>query len=830
MPQGRRLRALLLTVVLGSVALAAPVSAGAAPTVVSLTFDDGWDNQQTADSMLTAHGMVGTFYVNSQTIGQPGYLSWTQLTKFNANGSEIAGHTLTHPDLTTLTATQAQNEICQDRQNILAHGFVVPDFAYPFGAYDSTTGSGSLDVSSIVRACGYASGRGAFGLRNIVATNDTRPYATTIPPPNLYKIKTPCCVNHQQFGGSTPTAAALQDYVTHAETGGGGWVNFVIHRLCDNCGDDAPAPSMSPSEFDAFLDWLRPRAASGTVVRTVAQVVKNDTQAPSTSIACGGAACSTGWYGGPVSMTLSATETGTAGVAMIRYTTDGSEPTAASPAYTGPFTVSATTTVKYRAWDHANNVEPVKSQLVQVDATAPVSSISCNASACAGTDYEGPVTVALAATDGASGVDAIRYTLDGSEPTTTSPRYSTPFTVSETTTVRFRAWDAAGNVEDAHSQRIAVAPPPPQDTTAPTSAITCNGTACLAGWYTGPVSVALSATDDASGVEAIHYTLDGSTPTDTSPLYTGAFTVSQTTTVKFRASDNAGNVESTKSQLVQIDATAPVSSISCNGSACAGTAYVAPVTVALSATDGGSGVEAIRYTLDGSDPTTASPLYGEPFAVSETTTVRYRAWDASGNVEAVRSQLVEIVAPPPQDTIAPTSAIACNGTACSAWYAGPVSVKLSATDDASGVAAIRYTLDGSTPTASSQLYTGPFTVSQTTTVRYRAWDNAGNVEPANSQLVRIDTVAPTVAITAPANGATVKGVVKVTANAGDAGSGVATVSFYANGVLIGSKAGGGTVFVSWNTGKLKGQYTLTAVAKDVAGNSTTSAAVTVTAG
>jgi hypothetical protein len=70
----------------------------------------------------------------------------------------------------------------------------------------------------------------------------------------------------------------------------------------------------------------------------------------------------------------------------------------------------------------------------------------------------------------------------------------------------------------------------------------------------------------------------------------------------------------------------------------------------------------------------------------------------------------------------------------------------------------------------------------------------------------------------------------VTANAGDVGSGVASVSFYANGALIGSKAGGGTVFVSWNTSKLKGQFTLTAVAKDVAGNSTTSAPVTVTVG
>lgn len=158
------------------------------------------------------------------------------------------------------------------------------------------------------------------------------------------------------------------------------------------------------------------------------------------------------------------------------------------------------------------------------------------------------------------------------------------------------------------------------------------------------------------------------------------------------------------------------------------------------------------------------------------------------------------------------------GSACSAgWYTRPVSVALSATDDASGVAAIRYTLDGSAPTADSALYTGPFTVGQTTTVRYRAWDNAGNAEAANSQLVQIDAAAPNVAITAPSEGSTVKGVVRVEAEAGDVGSGVLGVSFYANGEWIGSKTGGGTVFTNWNTRKLKGQYTLTAVADDVTG-------------
>jgi hypothetical protein len=714
--------------------LLVPGSAFAAQVVVSLTFDDGWDTQQTATSMLAAHGLTGTFYVNSANIGQPGYLGWGQLATMNAAGNEIGGHTLTHPDLTTLTSTQAQHEICDDRTAILNHGFVAPDFAYPFGAYDANTGGGTLDVSSIVASCGYSSGRGAFGLHNITATNDTRPYATSIPPPNLRKILTPCCINHASFGGSTPTAAALESYVQHAQfevSPNPGWVAFFFHRICDNCGGDSPAPAISPNELDAFLDWLQ-SGSSGAVVKTVAQVIKNDTQAPTSSIACGGAACSSGWDGGPVSVSLSATDTGPAGLAKIRYTTDGSEPTAASPLYTTPFTVSSTTTVKFRAWDNADNVEATNSQLIQIDTVAPTSSIACDGSACSSSAYANDVSVTLSASDDASGVSVIRYTLDGSDPTASSTAYSGPITVSETTTVKYRAWDDAGNVEATNSQLITVTKPPP-DGDPPTSSIACNLAVCSTGWYGGPVSVSLSAAD------------------------------------------------------------------------------------------GGSGVAAIRYTTDGSEPTAASPLYTTPFTVSSTTTVKFRAWDNAGNVEATNSQLIQI------DTTTPRSSITCNDIRCATgWYKASVSVKLSATDSQSGVAVIRYTLDGSVPTASSTAYSGPFVLSTTATVRYRAWDNAGNVEATNSQLIRIDTTPPTVAITSPASGARVSGNVKVTATAADTGSGVAQVSFYADGVLIGTSKGP-SYSVSWSTSKVtKAQHTLVAVAQDVAGNSQTSSSILVT--
>jgi N-acetyl-beta-hexosaminidase len=1004
------LRRFLLLAAAGlvSLALGFPGVASGAQTVVSITFDDGWDSQSIAASELTAHGMTGTFYVNSPQINQPGYLTWAQLTAFNAVGNEVGGHSLTHPDLTTLTSSAAQHEVCDDRANILAHGFVVPSFAYPFGSYDATTtnSNGTLDVAPIVQGCGYASGRGAYGLHNITATNDTRPYATTIPPPNRYKIKTPCCINYASFGGSTPTALLLENYVQHAESAGGGWVNFYFHRLCKNCGGDDPAPSMDPAEFKAFLDWIQPRAASGTVVKTVAQVIKNDSQAAISSISCNGVACSNSWYPSSVSVSLSATDTGTAGVASIHYTTDGSDPTVASPKYTGPFTVSTTTTVKYRAWDNANNVEGTKSKLLQIDTTAPNSSIACNGSTCSTSVYPAAVTVTLSAADAQSGVDVIRYTLDGSDPTASSTAYSGPISVSETTTVKYRAWDAAGNAEATNSQLVQVAQPdaePPTssiacdlspcssgwyggpvsvslsatdsdsgvsairystdgsdpsaaspeytapftvsatatvkyrawdnagnveatnsqliqiDSTAPTSSISCEAEVCSSGWYGGPVSVSLASTDTESGIAAIRYTTDGSDPTVASPEYTAPFTVSTTATVKYKAWDNVGKVEATNSQLIQIDTNAPSSSIACNGSSCSASAYSAAVTVTLSATDsesgvgvirytldgsdptasstaysdpisisetttikyrawdtagnvettksqvvqvvqtvpdtdpptssiacnlsvcssgwyggavsvslsaadGGSGVAAIRYTLDGSDPTTASPTYTAPFTVSASTTVKYRAWDYAGNAEATNSQLIQI------DTTAPTSSIRCNGGTCSAngWYKVSVDVALSATDAQSGVSVIRYTLDGATPTAASPVYSGPFTLSTTTTVKFRAWDNAGNVEATKSQLVRIDLTSPTVAITSPSDGATVTGNVKITASAADAGSGVAQVSFYADGVLIGT-AKSAPYSVTWNTKRLsRGQHTLWAVAQDVAGNTQTSATITVT--
>jgi hypothetical protein len=92
-----------------------------------------------------------------------------------------------------------------------------------------------------------------------------------------------------------------------------------------------------------------------------------------------------------------------------------------------------------------------------------------------------------------------------------------------------------------------------------------------------------------------------------------------------------------------------------------------------------------------------------------------------------------------------------------------------------------------------------------------------------------DTTPPTVSISSPAAAATVLGTaVTVTANASDNG-GVAGVQFKLNGINLGAEDTTAPYSVAWNTTLVgNGLQTLTAVARDTAGNTTTSPAVTVT--
>ncbi|MFZ2013996.1 MAG: Ig-like domain-containing protein [Nocardioides sp.] len=192
------------------------------------------------------------------------------------------------------------------------------------------------------------------------------------------------------------------------------------------------------------------------------------------------------------------------------------------------------------------------------------------------------------------------------------------------------------------------------------------------------------------------------------------------------------------------------------------------------------------------------------------------------------------------DTTPPTTTPTCNAAACSTgWYrTAPVGVQLSATDSGSAVAATYYATDGTTPTTQSPLYSTALSLPETTTVRYFSVDTVGNSETPRTTSVRVDAAAPNLAVTAPTDGTTLsrRSSTTLTASATDLGtgagapSGVARVTFYLDGSQIAQDTTA-PYSVSWKPKtNLRGVHTLTAVAADGAGNTTTSAPVRVNLG
>src|SRR3989449_5746420 len=91
-----------------------------------------------------------------------------------------------------------------------------------------------------------------------------------------------------------------------------------------------------------------------------------------------------------------------------------------------------------------------------------------------------------------------------------------------------------------------------------------------------------------------------------------------------------------------------------------------------------------------------------------------------------------------------------------------------------------------------------------------------------------DVTSPTVSLTAPVTGVTASGTVMVSAGATD-NVGIVGVQFKLDGVNLGAEDTTNSYSISWNsTLAANGTHTLTAVARDAAGNTATSAVVSVT--
>jgi len=149
--------------------------AGFSEGLVSIDFDDGWKNIYTNGlPLLQTYSLPSTQFIISGNIGTNGYMTQAQISAFQTQGSEIGGHTVTHPDLTTLTPTDLTNELSQS-QATLRQDFgsgVATEFASPYGSYNDAvlTAAKQYYVSHRSTDVGFNS-KDNFNPYNIVVQN-----------------------------------------------------------------------------------------------------------------------------------------------------------------------------------------------------------------------------------------------------------------------------------------------------------------------------------------------------------------------------------------------------------------------------------------------------------------------------------------------------------------------------------------------------------------------------------------------------------------------------------------------------------------------------------
>lgn len=118
--------------------------AGVAPLPskpVVITLDDGYRDLYTAAyPVLRAHGFPAVAYIVPNFVGQPAYVTQSQILEMDRDGIEIASHTMSHANLAKMSYGAAMNELSQSKrwlEQLVGHP--VLDFAYPSGQFTQQT-------------------------------------------------------------------------------------------------------------------------------------------------------------------------------------------------------------------------------------------------------------------------------------------------------------------------------------------------------------------------------------------------------------------------------------------------------------------------------------------------------------------------------------------------------------------------------------------------------------------------------------------------------------------------------------------------------------------
>lgn len=184
--------------------------------------------------------------------------------------------------------------------------------------------------------------------------------------------------------------------------------------------------------------------------------------------------------------------------------------------------------------------------------------------------------------------------------------------------------------------------------------------------------------------------------------------------LRLRARKVTGEESLTTSALIVYDKVPPITTVSPDGGN-----YRRPQEVSLTTDEEAT----VYYTLDGSYPNERSTQYHQPIPINNEATITFFAEDLAGNREKVRTKKYYIGS---GEGITPTTkAFPVGGN-----YDHPVTVTLEADVEAT----IYYTVDGSDPRTNGIVYSGPITLNESTTLKFRGYEASGLGEEARTEV------------------------------------------------------------------------------------------------
>ena len=162
---------------------------------VVLTFDDGYDdNYDHAFRLLKQYGMVGTFFLTTDFMERPGYLTWAQVMEMADAGMEIAAHSSNHADFTRIGPAELRRQLVEPKAILEHHvGHPVRFVAYPAGKHNpavmaAARAAGYDAAVTVLHGTRHAPG-GAFELRRVRArgADTVNEIVTRMTPPSWHQ-------------------------------------------------------------------------------------------------------------------------------------------------------------------------------------------------------------------------------------------------------------------------------------------------------------------------------------------------------------------------------------------------------------------------------------------------------------------------------------------------------------------------------------------------------------------------------------------------------------------------------------------------------------------